>query len=224
MKVRQIYFSLVFFILTPILYGMDYDLSMFVEIPPVRYGRTLSKGIIVQPGITFYPREGNWYLSSGTGAGPGWTELLFSGGMYYSVGNLLLRPEFEAGWAGKPDSLTTSLKITVNRITRFPWSVSVDGDLLSGRLHSRGEVQKHADWKVPWILSGYAAVNLTNYTMGTYRCTTGLSEAGLGITSWAEIGPYYGELTLLCGPSFNRFNYENFIVSLRFLLIWSKGG
>lgn len=224
MKVRRIYFSIVFFILTPLLYGLDYDLSLFVEIPPTRYGRSLENGIMFQPGITIYPRNGPWYVSSIAGAGPGWTDMLLAGGVYYSSGKHFFRPEIAIGWAGRPDSLTSSLKITVNRFAQFPWSVSVDGDFLSGRLYSRGEIQKHADWIVPWIITGYAAVNLTDYSMGKYRQPAGLADAGLGITTWAEVGSYYAELSLFGGPSFRHLNYDTFIFTLRFLLIWSRGG
>jgi hypothetical protein len=224
MKAFRINCLIVFFLAVHALYGADYDVSLYMEAPPVRYGRSLENRFIIQPGITFYPQKGLWYVSSTAGAGAGWTELLFSGGMYYYSGKNRFHPEFAMGWTGQPDSITASVKVTMNRTEKIPWSISVDGDLFSGRLYARSEIRKYADWKMPWIFTGYTAVNLTDYYMGKVSRSAGLSDVGLGITTWAEIGPYYAELSLVGGPTFNQFNYDTIILTLRLLLIWNRGG
>ncbi len=222
MKKFTLYIPLLLVVLIQKSPAMDYDLQMTVETPRINHGQMTSRGMVLIPGITLYPDGWNGYLSSEAAMGKGGLEITSYGGKYYQFSTFFLQPEIGLSWWERTDSLASLLSIAVNPLWNFPVKFLAEWDPLAGRLLGRGEVYTYQDWKMPWILSFSAGVNLSDYPQGKLYRPAGLSDLKLGISTWAEIGPYYGEISLRGGPVFHKFHYDSFIISCRFLFIWSQ--
>lgn len=201
---------------------MDYDMNLIIESPRRMYGQTVNPGIVFHPGITAYSDNSPWYVGGDIGIGSGGSEFFVYSGLYTAVSSFILQPELGAGWWEQSDSLFSSLKFTVSQISPFAWKVTGDWDPLSGRVYGTSEIQHFADWKMPWIFSIYTGFNLTSYHQGSYYRHAGLSEAGMGLATWAEIGPWYSEISLWTGPEFSRFQPKSFQMSCQLLIIYSR--
>ncbi|MDD3806469.1 MAG: hypothetical protein PHE86_00345 [Candidatus Marinimicrobia bacterium] len=203
-------------------YSLDYDLSLSVEAPYRMYGQQLSRSPVFHPGITCYFNQKPLYIGSDVGISSKSGTFSGYGGYYAILTSTMSRLEWEVRWWEKKDSLTTSLRVIVSYSSFLNWQFSTDWDPLAGRLCGLGEVQQPIDRKIPWILSFYTGINFTSYRIEKYSQKAGLSEAGIGIGTWGEIGPWYGELSLKAGPDFNGFKPNTFHVSCQLLIIWSN--
>lgn len=200
----------------------NYDINLSVESSRREYGYRMERGLVVRPGVTFYPGETPWYTGADFSLGAGAWNLSAYGGFYTSYSSLGIQPEISLGWWGYTDSLTSSLKCTISHVSFFRWQFTADMDPLSGCLYGYNEIQWPMDWKMPWILSVYTGLNLSSYQQGPVYRKAGLSEAGIGIATWMEIGPWYGELSLKGGPGFDRFSVKNYQIFCRFMIILSR--
>jgi hypothetical protein len=220
---KCIRYSLILLVLiTQNSFGIEYDFYLLAEFPRIKHGKVMNRSIVLRPGITYYPKAGSTYFSAETGMGKGGAEFNVYGGKYEHIASLFLHPEIGLGWCEQSDSLTSSVKITASYPFRVPVKIVTDWDPLAGRVYSRGEVQKYADWKMPWIFSASAGINVSHYSQGKYDRYAGLSDLGLGISTWTEIGPYYGEFSLHGGPVFLKFHPDSYYISVQFLFIRSK--
>jgi hypothetical protein len=202
---------------------INYDINLSIESPWQEYGHRIGHGLVIRPGITLYPGKAPWYTGTDFSLGSNAWDLMVYGGFYTSLSSLGIQPEWSLGWWGRTDSLTSSLKCTISHISPFRWQFTADVDPLAGRIYGYGEIQWPVDWKIPWILSVYSGLNLSSYQQGPVYRKSGLSEAGIGIATWMEIGSWYGELSLRSGPGFDRFQIERFQVFCRFMMI-RRGG
>lgn len=221
MKSTLIYIFCLLFFITGTAVGMDYDMNLIIESPRRMYGQTINPGIVFRTGVTAYPENNPWYIGGDIGMGNGGGEFYAYSGLYSAVSSFMLQPELGLGWWEQSDSLFSSLKFTVSHVSPFAWKVTGDWDPLSGRVYGISEFQHFTDWKMPWILSIYTGYNFTSYQQGSYYRNKGLSEAGMGLATWAEIGPWYGEISLRSGPDFSRFQLKSFQISCQLLIIYS---